>query len=222
MSARAAITSRPAPPARRAFRLLAAAALAGALAGGEPAIAATGTVARDDPDLARVETYLDRIDTLQTRFMQVGPDGRTSSGTLYLDRPDKLRVDYDPPTPALLVAEQGWITYYDRELRQAEHLRVAETPAAVLLRPSMNFGADVRVTALDKAPGLVRITLESAKEPEAGAITLIFDDTPFELRQWIVRDPQGLETRVALDDLKKGLPLDPDLFIMREKAWDDR
>jgi len=41
---------------------------------------------------------------------------------------------------------------------------------------------------------------------------MIFDNEPMALREWIVLDRSGLETRVYLDDLQTGITLQNRLF----------
>jgi outer membrane lipoprotein-sorting protein len=169
--------------------------------------------------LARVEAYLNNLSTLTAEFTQYGGDGSVVTGRLYLKRPDELRVEYDPPSPLLIVAKGGRLTYYDRELRQAEHVRIEDSPAAVLLRRELAFGTDILARRVTEEGGVIRIMAENARDPGAGFITLVFTKTPFELRQWVVRDGQGLETRVVLDGVHKGGPLDPKLFVFNEPVW---
>ena len=43
---------------------------------------------------------------------------RTAScrfGYIYLRKPGRLRVEYDPPVPILLVADGGLLSYYDKD-----------------------------------------------------------------------------------------------------------
>ena len=56
---------------------------------------------QDRADLARIETYLDSLRTLKAHFFQVAPNGAISQGTAWLDRPGRMRFQYDPPSPLL-------------------------------------------------------------------------------------------------------------------------
>ena len=65
-------------------------------------------------DLARVEDYLNDLTTLKADFVQINPDGGTVTGELYYQRPDKMRLDYDPPSDILIISDGWTIVYYDR------------------------------------------------------------------------------------------------------------
>ena len=85
-------------PSRLRRRALAAAAgLLFALAlGAVPDAARAPGLTNPSPaekaDLARIETYLNRIKTMESRFLQVSSDGDYSEGSLYFSKPGKMRA----------------------------------------------------------------------------------------------------------------------------------
>lgn len=173
--------------------------------------AASALDAADLADIARVERYLNNIRTMRARFIQIAPDGSHAQGTIYLSRPGKLRVEYDPPTPILMIATKIWLIYYDSELGQVSYLPLAATPAEFLVRDSIRLGEDVAVTDIERGLGVLRVSLAGG-DIGAGSLTLIFSDNPLELKQWQVIDAQGQKTRITLIDTRFGLSLDPGLF----------
>jgi len=74
--------------------------------------------AEDRRDIARAESHLDSLRTLAARFLQVSDRGAVAEGRLHLHRPGRLRLDYAPPSPLLIIAARGQIIQHDRELRQ--------------------------------------------------------------------------------------------------------
>ena len=52
--------------------------------------------------------------------------------------------------------------------------------------------------------------------PLKGSVTLIFADASTELRQWIITDAQGLQTMIALKDMKTQVNLDPSKFVLQD------
>lgn len=177
----------------------------------KPAVAAKLTD-QDRADLQRIEKYLNEIRTLSSPFLQVAADGGQSKGTVSIARPGKIRIDYDPPTSLLVVGSGGSMAVYDRDLKQVNYVNINQTPIGVLVREQIRLAGDVTVTRIERGSAVLRITLASTADADAGRVTLTFDDKPLQLRQWVVFDPQGTETRVSLLDPKLGVPIDNKIF----------
>lgn len=174
----------------------------------------------DKADVARAEAYLNAITTLKARFLQVSPNGASVEGDAFLARPGRLRLQYDPPSPLLVVADGTFLIVYDSQLGDPSYLPLNSTPAGVLVRPDVKLiGGDVAVTRVSRMPGVVRISLVEADEPAAGEITLVFSDRPFLLRQWQVKDAQNQITTVSLFEAQNGLSLDPKLFEFKDPKF---
>jgi outer membrane lipoprotein-sorting protein len=163
-------------------------------------------------DVDRVQSYLNGIRTLSSRFQQSSGEGSQATGQLWLARPGRMRFEYDPPVPLLLVANGNNIFYYDKELQQVSELRVSETPAGFLLRDQITLSGDVTLTRFEHKPGAIRLTMVETSEPGQGSATLALTDRPLELRQWTIVDPQQKEVTVALTDPHYGAPVDEKLF----------
>jgi len=168
--------------------------------------------ARDQADIARIEAYLNSLHTLKARFLQVAPDGATSEGIAWLERPGRMRFQYDRPSPLLLVAGHGLLVYYDRELRQTTNIPLDSTPLGLLLRDNLKLSGDVMVTGIERMPGQIQVTMARTDSPDDGSLTLVFADTPLALRQWSVIDSRHQETRVSLFDVTLGGAFDEDMF----------
>lgn len=179
-----------------------------ALAGLLPATAALAQQRplpdRDRADIARAEAWLNRLTSLKARFLQIAQNGASAEGTGWIVRPGRMRFEYDPPEPLLLVASHGQFFYFDRQLKQATTLPIGATPLGILLRDDLRLSGDVTVTRVERGGGLLRIALARTDRPAEGRLTLVFSDNPIELRQWAVVDAQGQETRVTLSQPEYG------------------
>ena len=173
---------------------------------------------QDTADLKRIETYLGNIKTMQALFQQTNPDGSTAEGELYLSRPGKLRFEYQPPVQLLIVSDGNFVAVNDLELKNVQFFPVDSTPVWFLLREAIKLSGDVTVTRFERGPKSLRITCVQTKDPNAGAITLVFQDDPLVLKQWIVLDPQHRLTTVALVDPRQGVDMKPEMFYLPNRA----
>ncbi len=174
---------------------------------------------RDRADLARVEAYLNGLGTLRARFLQIAWNGASAEGTAWIWRPGRMRFEYDPPEPLLLVADAGQFLMYDRELRAPTTLPVGTTPLGVLLRREVRLSGDITVTAVQRDGGFLRVSLFRTREPAEGTLTLVFSADTLELRQWAVLDPQRRETRVTLSRIETGLRFPAGLFQFNDPRF---
>jgi outer membrane lipoprotein-sorting protein len=190
-------------PARRLVPICAALALLAAISVTSPIVSGTvlaqGTETRAKVT-ARIEQHLNSINTLRARFLQISPAGEISRGTVLMSRPGKLRIDYDPPVPVLIVTEGSWLMLYDKELESSSYTSLNDSLAGFLVRPRIRLTGDVMVRDLHWAKNVIRITIVLRDTPESGMLTLVFGDKPLRLRQWTIIDGRGGETRVALEN----------------------
>ena len=167
---------------------------------------------QDKTDIGRVESYLNGLKSLKAHFMQVAQDGGVSEGTAWLQRPGRMRFQYDPPAPFLLIAAHGVLTFHDSALQQTSNIGLDRTPLGILLADHVELSGSVTVTGLERLPGQFQLTLARTQSPGDGALTLIFADQPLTLRQWTVVDAQRRETHVTLYNAQLGGAFDPQLF----------
>ncbi|MBO6518838.1 MAG: outer membrane lipoprotein carrier protein LolA [Rhodospirillales bacterium] len=164
--------------------------------------------------LKKAETYLDGIKTMQAEFLQISSSGDTANGKILLSRPKNLRIEYDPPTPILIVADGEFLSYVDTELKQVNHIPIEDTPAAFLLRDDFSFtGPELTVTRFERRANTLRISAVQTKDPLAGELTLVFTENPMVLRKWVVIDAQGVITDLTLINARFDYPIPESEFL---------
>ena len=190
------------------FAVLAASALAPATAQVRAALLSP----QDQADVARIEAYLNSVRALTARFLQVAPDGGLSRGQAWLVRPGRMRFQYDPPTPFLLVGGHGLLVFHDSQLNQTSNIPLDSTPLGLLLQDNLRLSGEITVVSFVRQPGQLQLGLVRTRSPQDGVLTLIFSDPPLQLRQWTVLDAQRHETRVTLSDIRLGGSYPSNLF----------
>jgi len=170
---------------------------------------------QDTADLQRITTYLNSIHTMFARFHQLSAGGATASGQLWMARPGRMRFEYDPPSPILLLADMFYVYYVDKELVEMSKVGLKSTPAWLLLRDPITF-SDLIITRFERGPNVLRISVVEKAEPDNGSLTMVFSDHPLALRQWTIVDQQRKATTVSLSGERFGVALDPKLFVYQD------
>jgi outer membrane lipoprotein-sorting protein len=193
--------------------------LAALLCGATPAFAALPVPARltpqDTADLQKIADYLNNITTMTARFTQVSGNGGAASGSLWIDRPGRMRFEYDPPSPILLIADRFYVYYVDKKLAEMSQIGLKATPAWFLLRPDIAFDNNLVVTRFERGADALRVTVVERAKPEEGTLTMSFSERPLQLRGWTIVDQQGKTTSVYISNAAFGMQLNPDLFVYK-------
>ncbi len=178
--------------------------------------------AKHQPTIDRLAGYLSGLSTIVSDFTQVAPDGSLSSGKFYLKRPGRMRWQYNPPTPILMIANGKEFVYYDYELEQVSYIPLDSALVGFLAQEKIRFDEKVGITSFEQKDGMIRLGLAQLDKPSEGGLLLEFADKPLSIRSMVVTDATGQETSVALSDAKFGLELEKDLFIFRDPRQNPR
>jgi outer membrane lipoprotein-sorting protein len=207
---------------RRALHLailvLAAGLLAGpaAAAGQAPPPRALEFSDADRADLDRVSTYLNSVQTLQGEFVQIGPNGQMDQGKFYMQRPGKLRFQYDPPSPLLIVSDGRTVAVSNSKLKTVDRYPLSALPLDMILGENIDWRRDRAVMRVTHQPGMLIIEARTSRTRNKANISITFAEPQIELKQWTIIDDQGLPTTFALRGLTANAEIDASLFVLRD------
>jgi outer membrane lipoprotein-sorting protein len=162
---------------------------------------------------AKVSAYLSSLQTLVGNFVQVGPDGSKTTGDFYIQKPGKIRFEYDAPTPIEIIADGSSVAVRDRNLATQDIYPLSQTPLRFLLSDRIDLMKDTNVVSVTADDVFVSVTVEE-KQALVGTsrLMLMVGAKDGQLKQWTVTDPQGYDTTVAVYNLDSTKKVDPGLF----------
>jgi outer membrane lipoprotein-sorting protein len=162
---------------------------------------------------AKVSAYLSSLQTLVGNFVQVGPDGSRTKGDFYIQKPGKVRFEYEPPNPIAIIADGSALAVRDRKLATQEIYPLSQTPLRYLLSDRIDLLKDTNVVNVTADDVFISITIEE-KNALIGTsrLMLMVGAKDGQLKQWTVTDPQGYDTTVAVYNLDSSRKVDPGLF----------
>jgi len=184
---------------------------------GKPAKIAAATPVPAAEAVARANAWLDSARAMTADFVQIGPDGRRSEGTLSLVRPGRMRFEYTEPPRFEIVADGRSVAVIDRKLNTQDEYFIGQTPLKFLLADHIDLARDTRVLSVAQEGNAITIELEDrAALGGAAHLTLVFDASTFALKQWTVVDAQGFQTVVTLFNVDLAARPDMALFHIDE------
>lgn len=169
--------------------------------------------------LAEISAYLNSIRTAESPFTQTNADGSRSKGVLFIQRPNRMRLEYAKPDKTLVLASGASVAIFDPKSNQPpEQYPLRKTPLNLILAAEIDLGRAKMVVDHGEQDGMTTVTAQDPAHPEYGTIKLFFGRDPVALRQWIVTDGSGARTRVVLDGLSLGKSYKPALFSIPLEA----
>jgi outer membrane lipoprotein-sorting protein len=171
----------------------------------------------DGAALDGISAYLNSITTLKGGFMQIAGSGDVSEGTFYISKPGRMRFEYRPPTPTLIVADGHSVAVANTRLNTVDRYALGDTPLRLILSNKIDLRHDSALVSIEHQQGAIVVGLRTSNNRSQANIALTFAAPEYELRQWTVIDNQGTSTTVALRNLEPGAALSPALFVLPDK-----
>jgi len=168
--------------------------------------------------LSAISTYLNGLETAQGKFTQINPDGTIATGSIAIHRPGRVRFDYDPPDPALVMAGGGTVAIFDRKSNEPpQQFPLKRTPLSVILEREVDLTAANMVTDhREDGPSTV-LRAQDPENPDIGYIELFFTAEPTELRKWVISDESGSQTTIILAGMERDIRLNASLFSVQDE-----
>lgn len=215
------LTSKRALLALAAALALTAPLSAGAQTSGEASrIAAAGLTplagAERTQAIGQINTALNAVQRMQGRFVQTSPDGSRAAGAFYLQKPGKLRFEYDPPATMLIVSDGSVVSLRDTALRTTDRTPLRSTPLNLILGANINLERDARIQRVLRQGEWTIVTARDRTGETDGIITLHFFGPTSELRSWDVIDASGARTRTTLSAITQPASLNRNLFRLED------
>ena len=164
----------------------------------------------------KVSAYFSGLNTLQGKFVQTGADGKVMKGKFAMKRPGRFRFDYARPSLQVIISDGRFLAIQDLDLKNEDRVELDQTPFRLLLRKEVDLMRDARIVEVQDAGETVTLGIEDKDPNTPGRIRLVFFAKPeFELKEWLTKDAQGLDTRVEVQDVQKDTPVEDKQFEIK-------
>lgn len=159
--------------------------------------------------------------TASGKFNQTNADGSITTGTFALNRPGRMRFDYNDPTPILIVSDGTTVAMEDSELETVDRIPIGATPLGLILSTELNVDEDVEVLSILENEDRIGIRVRDASGELEGTLTMVFDKSNYDLLGWLAVDGNLQTTIVDLIDVETNGRVDPRLFRLNEDDEDE-
>lgn len=173
---------------------------------------AGGGEARAAAEIAeRIANHFSSVKSMQGEFVQFGPKGDQTGGKFFIQRPGKVRFNYEAPAAYRVISDGKSVVVSNTKLKTNDLYPLSKTPLKLLLSERIDLSGD-KVKSVKTDADLITIKLQDKSVFGNATITLMFDPASFDLRQWTITDAQGKDTTVMIFNVKAGVEFDPKIF----------
>ena len=198
-------------PTRLAFLAFAAALIGTAALQGVPGAGFVAPAAAASDTAQKIADHFSSVRTMTGEFVQFGPRGEQTGGKFYIERPGKIRFNYEAPSGYQVISDGRSVVIDNKKLNTMDLYPLSKTPLKLLLNERIDLSGN-KVRSVKEEDDLVTIQLADKSLFGNSTITMMFDPKSYELRQWTIRDAQGKDTTVMIFNVQQGVRLSGDLF----------
>jgi outer membrane lipoprotein-sorting protein len=167
-----------------------------------------------------VSRYFSGIHTLQGSFLQTGSDDRRMKGKFYLSRPGRFRFDYARPSRQIIISDGRYLAVQDLDLHNEDRAELDRTPFRLVLQSDVDLVRDAKIMEVEESDDRIVVALHDKNPDVAGRLTLYLTTKPdLKLKEFVTRDALGVDTRIEVSDLAKGVHLDAGMFKIAPPGW---
>src|SRR4029077_1505915 len=140
--------------------------------------------------------------------------GSVDQGAFVLSKPGRIRFEYDPPAPTLIVSDGQTVAVQNKKLKTVDRYPISQTPLEIILADGIDLKKNADVVGVAHQPDALIVKAHSSNFGVHADIALTFAEPSLELRQWTVVDNQGLSTTVALREIQSGVDIPASSFVL--------
>jgi outer membrane lipoprotein-sorting protein len=163
--------------------------------------------------VGQINAYFGQLTSLKGTFLQTDAENKRQRGHFYISRPGRFRFEFNPPSRVVILSDGRYVAIQDHDLNTDDRWDLSYTPFRALLQKDVDLLRDARILELQEAEDTITIAFEDKAADASNRITLFLASKPaLQLKGWITKDQQGLDTRVDLTEMQTIAEPDARLF----------
>jgi len=165
------------------------------------------------PTAQKIADHFSSVKSMSGEFVQFGPNNQQTGGKFFLERPGKIRFNYDGKSNFRVISDGKSVVILNKRLNTSDLYPLSKTPLKLLLDTKIDLSGG-RVKSIKEESDLTTIQLADKSVFGNSKITMMFDPKSFDLRQWTITDAQGKDTTVMIYNTKEGVSFPADTFAI--------
>lgn len=162
-------------------------------------------------ELLKLEGYLNSLQHIVAKFVQVDANGNTQRGNFFLSRPGKLKWDYVKPKKISILFKGNRIFYHDKDLDQRSEYKTQDSLIYFLIAPKISFlspDSQYYLQSFRKTERGIALEVKKHNQSKGEVLVLKFSVAPIKLTSVEIKDSM----QIFIDSVIEYPTLDQNLF----------
>ena len=181
------------------------------------AFTGTAVAASEVEAFNKITGHFNKVKTMTGNFIQIDPKGNQVEGRFFIERPGKMRFEYEKSYPLQIISDGDQVYVHNKKLKNWRNYPLSKTPVKLLLGDRITLD-NKSVRKVEDDAGLTIVTLGNKSVFGNQTIKMMFDSQTYDLRQWNTVDKQGGETQVLIFDVREGVRFAKNVFRVNKEA----
>lgn len=184
------------------------------LIGAGPALALDRVLTPEEEQLiTEINAHNSAIKTMAGKFLQIDSQGGRTEGTFYIDRPDKVRFRYAPPSREEIISVGKGFYVIDRREETQYAYPQDRVPLRQFLQEKINL-FEANIIDVVSSDDYISVTISDDTPIGTVDVSLIFDIATKDLKQWTLTEPSGAELTFSMYEVQTGMEIPKSYFYI--------
>lgn len=160
-----------------------------------------------------INAHNSAIKTMAGRFEQIDSNGNRVEGVFYIDRPNKVRFRYGPPSREEIISVGRGFYIIDRREETKYAYPQDQIPLRQFLGEEINL-FEANIVDVVSTTDFISVTLSDETPIGTVEVTLTFDIETKDVRQWSLTEPSGAQLTFSMSDVQTGVEIPKSYFYI--------
>ena len=154
----------------------------------------------NESDLTKISNFFNSFNSISAEFIQLSSNGDKKTGVLKVQKPNKIRVEYLNPSGLLLISDGLKLAVINEKLDNISLYKKDELPIGLFLNNDFLIEKKNIINYSDK-DNIIEIELSYNNLKDQRSITFFFEKKPLQLKKWTIKEANGIETIMYLNNI---------------------
>ncbi len=163
--------------------------------------------------ITEINQHNSAIKTMAGRFLQIDSAGNRTEGTFFIDRPNKVRFRYAPPSREEIRSVGNGFYVIDRAEETQYAYPQSKVPLRQFLQEKINL-FEANIVNVVSSEDYISVSLSDETPVGTVEVALIFEIASKDLKQWTLTEPSGAELTFSMYDVQTNVEIPKAFFYI--------